>query len=62
MGSDRVISLAPVDIAIIAIYFIAVLAIGIYLKRFATSGDDFFMAGREMTAWVAGLNFRIEGQ
>jgi len=35
MNSDHVISLHAVDIAIIAIYFVAVLAIGFYLKRFA---------------------------
>jgi SSS family solute:Na+ symporter len=29
----------------------------LYLKRFAKSGEDFFLAGREMTAWVAGLSF-----
>ena len=50
-------SLSGVDLAIIAIYFLAVLAIGLYLKRFAQSGEDFFLAGREMTAWVAGLSF-----
>src|SRR5438105_3809501 len=53
----KVISLGSVDLAIIAIYFVAVLAIGFYLKRFAQSGEDFFLAGREMTAWVAGLSF-----
>src|SRR5438105_6456977 len=53
----KVISLGSVDLAIIAIYFVAVLAIGFYLKRFAQSGEDFFLAGREMTAWVAGLAF-----
>jgi SSS family solute:Na+ symporter len=52
-----VISLSRVDLAIIVLYFVAVLAIGFYLKRFATSGKDFFLAGREMTAWVAGLSF-----
>jgi solute:Na+ symporter, SSS family len=31
--------------------------IGFYLKRFANTGEDFFLAGREMTAWVAGLAF-----
>ena len=34
-----------------------VLGIGFYLKRYTTSGEDFFLAGREMTAWVAGLSF-----
>jgi SSS family solute:Na+ symporter len=55
--NQHVFSLAPVDLAIIAIYFLAVLAIGFYLRRFANSGQDFFLAGREMTAWVAGLSF-----
>jgi SSS family solute:Na+ symporter len=34
-----------------------VLGIGFYLKQFAGTGEDFFMAGRKMTAWVAGLSF-----
>jgi SSS family solute:Na+ symporter len=55
--SERVMSLSGVDLAIIAIYFLMVLVIGFYLKRFTKSGEDFFLAGREMTAWVAGLSF-----
>src|SRR5690349_2406217 len=54
---SRLISLSGVDIAIIAIYFIAVLAIGFYLKGQSETGEDFFLAGREMTAWIAGLSF-----
>src|ERR1051326_7927230 len=53
----RLARLSGVDLAIIAIYFLLVLIIGFYLKRFATTGEDFFLAGREMTAWVAGLAF-----
>ena len=45
------------DLAIIVIYFVTVLGIGFYLKRYAKSGEGFFLAGREMTAWVAGLSF-----
>jgi SSS family solute:Na+ symporter len=51
------VHLSGVDLAIIAIYFALVLAIGFYLKKFAKTGEDFFLAGREMTAWVAGLAF-----
>ncbi len=51
------ISLSSVDIAVIAIYFVMVIGIGFYLKRFTQTGEDFFLAGREMTAWVAGLSF-----
>jgi len=56
-ASTGMIGLSPVDLAIIAIYFAAVLGIGFYLKNYAKSGEDFFVAGREMTAWVAGLAF-----
>jgi SSS family solute:Na+ symporter len=54
---SKLVSLAPSDILIIAIYFVMVLGIGIYLRRYANTSNDFFMAGREMTAWVAGLSF-----
>ncbi len=53
----HLVSLGGVDIAIIAIYFFVVLVIGFYLKRFTKTGNDFFMAGREMTSWIAGLSF-----
>lgn len=53
----RMMALHPVDYAIIIIYFVMVLAIGFYLKKYTQSGEDFFLAGREMTAWVAGLSF-----
>jgi solute:Na+ symporter, SSS family len=56
-STTRLLSLSTVDIAIITVYFVLVLAIGFYLKRFAKTGEDFFMAGREMTAWIAGLSF-----
>jgi len=56
-SASRLISLHAPDIAIIAIYFAMVLCIGFYLRRFTKSGEDFFLAGREMTAWVAGLSF-----
>ena len=55
--ADRLVRLSGVDLGIIAIYFALVIGIGFYLKRFATTGEDFFLAGREMTAWVAGLAF-----
>ena len=55
--SERLVHLSGVDLAIIVFYFALVLVIGFYLKRFAKTGEDFFLAGREMTAWVAGLAF-----
>jgi SSS family solute:Na+ symporter len=55
--TSHLVHLAPVDLAIVIFYFALVLAIGFYLKGRANTGEDFFMAGREMTAWVAGLSF-----
>ncbi len=49
--------LRPLDIAVIAIYFAMVLWIGFYLKGQSNTGEEFFLAGREMTAWIAGLSF-----
>jgi solute:Na+ symporter, SSS family len=57
LAAGRLVRLAPVDLAIVVFYFALVLGIGFYLKRFAKTGEDFFLAGREMTAWVAGLAF-----
>ena len=53
----RLLSLSPVDYVIIVLYFLVVLGIGFYLKRFTSTGEDFFMAGRKMTAWIAGVSF-----
>jgi len=49
--------LNAIDIAVIAIYFGVVIFIGFYLKGKSNTSEEFFMAGREMTAWIAGLSF-----
>jgi SSS family solute:Na+ symporter len=56
-SSSRLVHLSPVDLVIIVFYFALVLAIGLYLKGRANTSEDFFLAGREMTAWIAGLSF-----
>jgi len=56
-AQEHLVRLSAVDLAIVIFYFALVLGIGFYLKRFAKTGEDFFLAGREMTAWVAGLAF-----
>src|SRR5438876_3894163 len=57
LAGNQLVHLSSVDMAIVVFYFVLVLAIGFYLKGRANTGDDFFMAGRDMTAWVAGLSF-----
>jgi SSS family solute:Na+ symporter len=55
--ANRLVQLSAVDLVIIAFYFVLVLGIGFYLRGQSNTSEDFFMAGREMTAWVAGLSF-----
>src|SRR4030081_1177547 len=55
-ATPRLVHLSGVDVAIIVFYFALVLAIGFYLRGRANTGEDFFLAGREMTAWGAGLS------
>jgi solute:Na+ symporter, SSS family len=49
--------LAPADVLILVLYFTLVVFIGFYAKGKANTSEDFFLAGREMTAWIAGLSF-----
>jgi solute:Na+ symporter, SSS family len=53
----RLVRLSSVDVVIVVFYFALVLSIGWYLRGRANTCEDFFMAGREMTVWVAGLSF-----
>jgi len=57
LGSPSLAHLSPLDLAVIAIYFVMVIWIGFYLKNKSNTSEEFFMAGREMTAWIAGLSF-----
>jgi transporter, SSS family len=51
------IHLHAVDGAILLIYFGFVLGIGFVLKRYMRTSSDFFLSGRLIPAWVAGLAF-----
>src|SRR5665213_2479360 len=49
--------LKPVDLIILVLYFAMVIFIGFYVKGSTNTSEEFFLAGREMTAWIAGLSF-----
>src|SRR5579863_4025702 len=57
LAASPLAHLRGLDIAVIAIYFAMVIWIGFYLKGQSNTSEEFFMAGREMTAWIAGLSF-----
>src|SRR5436853_7002907 len=49
--------LAAIDGIIMLVYFVFVLGIGFMLRRYMKTSTDFFLAGRSIPAWVAGLAF-----
>src|SRR5881394_693243 len=57
MTNQQLTRLAPVDVLILVLYFALVVFIGFYAKGKANTSEEFFLAGREMTAWIAGLSF-----
>jgi solute:Na+ symporter, SSS family len=48
---------APVDYALVAVYFVFVLGIGLLARQRVSSSIDFFLSGRSLPAWVTGLAF-----
>ncbi|MDY6820318.1 MAG: sodium/solute symporter [Deferribacterota bacterium] len=55
--NQSVITLKPVDWFIIIFYFVFIIAIGFYAKKFTKTGDDYFLAGRRNSSLIAGLAF-----
>ncbi len=53
----RLVRLNWLDTVVIALYFAAVLGLGFLLQRQTHTSEDFFLAGRDMSAWVAGVSF-----
>jgi len=51
------IQLGTIDYTILIIYFVFVLGIGWALRRVIRSSEDFFLSGRSIPAWIAGLAF-----
>jgi solute:Na+ symporter, SSS family len=45
------------DYAIVVVYFVVVLGIGIIAKRYIKTSLDYFLSGRSLPAWITGLAF-----
>lgn len=56
-GSQLRLDAAPVDYALVALYFVFVLGIGLLARQRVSSSIDFFLSGRSLPAWVTGLAF-----
>jgi len=49
--------LGRIDYVILLVYFLFVLGIGWALRRYTKTSEDFFLSGRSIPAWIAGLAF-----
>src|ERR1700741_3392722 len=47
----------PIDWLIMAVYLGFVLAVGYVLRRYVKTSSDYFLSGRSIPGWVAGLAF-----
>ncbi|MBQ18285.1 MAG: hypothetical protein CMJ65_14305 [Planctomycetaceae bacterium] len=41
-----------INLAIVVIYLVGMLGVGLYLARYIRGGDDYFIAGRSLNRWV----------
>ena len=52
-------ALAPIDIAIIAVYFVIVFGIGFYFSRKERTSEDYFLAGRDIGWFFIGASLFV---
>jgi SSS family solute:Na+ symporter len=57
MESNPVTHLAPIDYAVMVVYFAAVLGVGWSLRRAMRTSTDFFLSGRSLSPWITGVAF-----
>lgn len=55
--ADVLLDMQAVDYLLLVIYFAFVLGIGWLVRRSVKSSYDFFLSGRSLPAWIAGLAF-----
>ncbi|WP_090048623.1 sodium:solute symporter family protein [Lentzea fradiae] len=55
--ADLRLDAGPLDYALLVIYFVVVLGIGVMARRSVSSSLDFLLSGRSLPAWVTGLAF-----
>jgi len=56
MGSLR---LHPLDIAVVVTYLGAMVLLGLWLSRGIRSSRDFFLAGKSLPWWAAGMSLVV---
>ena len=53
------VQLQTLDIVIVAAYLLGITALGLYVSRGVKTTEDFFLAGRSLPWWIAGLSLVV---
>ncbi|HUT23060.1 MAG TPA: hypothetical protein VM492_01820 [Sumerlaeia bacterium] len=54
------VKLAAVDYALIVLYMLALIGIGLYYRKFASKSiENFFLGGRRMRGWMTGTSYAV---
>src|SRR5690606_30827322 len=53
------LQLSTLDAAIIVIYLVGIVGLGLWASRGITTSHDFFLAGRSLPWWVAGMSLVV---
>ena len=53
------VQLQTLDIVIVAAYLVGITALGLYVSRGVKTTNDFFLAGRSLPWWIAGLSLVV---
>ncbi len=54
------ITLSRLDIAVVVLYMLVVLGIGLYFRKFSSTDiEHFFLAGRKLPGWMNGISYAV---
>jgi SSS family solute:Na+ symporter len=53
------VQLQTIDIVIVAVYLVGITALGLWFSRGVKTTEDFFLAGRSLPWWIAGLSLVV---
>ena len=53
------VQLQTLDIVIVAVYLLGITALGLWVSRGVRTTEDFFLAGRSLPWWIAGLSLVV---
>ncbi len=54
-GAEGIVG-TPLDLAVIAVYFLGIVGMGAFFARYTRSSSDFFFGGRRFSAWLVAVS------